>query len=151
MADNSVHEFTIFYYSFIPPDKISFIKYFLPNKNIMITGKDNMTEHAVKSPHSMVSLKLLLNCDKATGNVVISVEFVTINGHIKLFHVVINVNNPKVTTAGIDNGSAILKNISQKLHPSIRAASSISQDKFLNHWRIKNTPKPPNIPGSIRA
>ena len=116
----------------------------------MITGKDNMTEHAVKSPHNMVSLKLLLNCDKATGKVVISVEFVTINGHIKLFHVVINVNNPKVTTAGIDNGSAILKKISQKLHPSIRAASSISQDKFLNHWRIKNTPKPPKIPGSIR-
>ena len=130
---------------------MSFIKYFLPAKNIKITGIDKITEQAVKSPHIIISLKLPLNCDIATGNVVMDSEFVTINGHIKLFHVVMNVKSANVTTAGVESGNAILKKISKKLHPSILAASSISEDMFLNHWRIRNTPKPPKIPGKINA
>ena len=77
----------------------------------MITGKDNMTEHAVKSPHSMVSLKLLLNCDNATGKVVISVEFVTINGHIKLFQLDTKVKIASVEITGIASGKITLQNI----------------------------------------
>ena len=116
-----------------------------------ITGKDKITEQAVKSPHIIVSRKELLNCDSATGSVVISGEFVTIKGHIKLFQVVINVNNPRVITAGRDRGNAILKNVSKKLQPSIFAASSISEETPLNHCLIRNIPNPPNIPGKINA
>lgn len=138
-------------YSFRPPDSISLMKYFFPNKNINITGADSTIEPAHKSPHRTISLKLLLNWDSAMGSVVISGEFVTINGHIKLFQVVIKVNNPNVTTALTDIGSAILKNTSQMLHPSILAASSISTDIPENHCLIRKTPNPPNIPGIISA
>ena len=118
---------------------------------MIITGKDKITEQAVKSPHIIVSLKELLNCESATGSVVMSTEFVTIKGHIKLFQAVINVNSPRVITAGSDKGNAILKNVSKKLHPSILAASSISEETPLNHCLIRNIPNPPNIPGNINA
>lgn len=138
-------------YSFMLPDSMSFMKYFFPSRNIIITGTDKITEQAVKSPHMTVSRKLPLNCASATGSVVILGEFVTIKGHIKLFQVVTKVNKARVTRAGIESGKAILKNISKKLHPSILAASSTSDDKPLYHCLIKNTPNPPNIPGIIKA
>ena len=56
-----------------------------------ITGIVHTTEQASKSPQRVISLKLPLNAAKATGNVLIESVFVTINGHIKLFHVVTNV------------------------------------------------------------
>ena len=87
---------------------MSLIKYFLPAKNIKITGSESITEQAIKSPQAMISLKLPLNCDIATGSVVISVELVTIKGHIKLFQVVINVNIDSVAIAGMARGIAIL-------------------------------------------
>ena len=111
---------------------MSLIKYFLPSRKTAVTGRDKTIEQAVKSPHKTVSRKLLLNADNATGRVVISGEFVTIKGHIKLFHVVINVNRARVTRALSDNGKAILKNVCNMLHPSIFAASSISDDMLLN-------------------
>ena len=61
-----------------------------------------------------------------TGKVLMLSEFVTINGHIKLFHVVTKVNNASVATVGRASGSAILKNVCKILHPSILADSSKS-------------------------
>ena len=98
-------------YSFTEPDSKSDKKYFLPNKNITTTGIVQITEHASKSPHKVISLKLPLNIAKPTGNVRILSVLVIIKGHIKLFQVVTKVNMDKVTTAGNARGSATLKNI----------------------------------------
>lgn len=68
-----------------------------------------ITEHANKSPHKVISLKLPLKIAKPTGNVLIDSLFVTINGHIKLFQLVTNVNIESVATTGIARGKAILK------------------------------------------
>lgn len=54
-----------------------------------------------------------------TGSVRILSLFVTIKGHIKLFQVVTNVNIASVATVGNANGRAILKNVWNKLQPSI--------------------------------
>ena len=93
---------------------MSLIKYFLPSRKTAVTGRDKTIEQAVKSPHKTVSRKLLLNADNATGRVVISGEFVTIKGHIKLFHVVINVNRARVTRALSDNGSVWIESEENK-------------------------------------
>ena len=69
------------------------------------------TEHAKSSPHKVTSLKLPLKTASSTGKVLIPSEFVTINGHIKLFHDVTNVNIASVATAGKAKGNAILKNV----------------------------------------
>lgn len=87
---------------------MSFIKYFLPSKNTAITGIVQITEHARSSPQSVISLKLPLKMANPTGNVLIPSEFVTINGHIKLFQLVTNVNIASVATVGSASGSAIL-------------------------------------------
>ena len=78
-------------------------------------------------------------------------EFVTINGHIKLFQVVTNVKIARVATVGRANGNAILKNVWNKLQPSIFADSSKSFGNPKKYWRIKNIPNPPNSAGKIRA
>ena len=90
---------------------MSLIKYFLPAKNTPITGMVQITEQARSSPQSVISLKLPLNIASPTGSVRILSEFVTISGHIKLFHVVTNVKIARVATVGSARGSAILKNV----------------------------------------
>ena len=87
---------------------MSFIKYFLPSKNTPITGIVQITEQASNSPHKVTSLKLPLNIASPTGNVRIPSEFVTINGHIKLFQLVTNVKIANVATVGAASGNAIL-------------------------------------------
>jgi len=130
---------------------MSLIKYFLPSKNTPTTGNVQITEHAKSSPQSVISLKLPLNIARPTGNVLIPSEFVTINGHMKLFQVDTNVNIAKVATTGIAKGKAILKKVSNWLHPSIRADSSKSLGNPKKYCLIINTPKPPNKPGKIKA
>ena len=76
-----------------------------------ITGIVHTTEQASNSPQRVISLKLPLNAAKATGNVLIESVFVTIKGHIKLFHVVTNVKIARVTHAGRASGRSTLKNI----------------------------------------
>lgn len=87
------------------------MKYLLPSKNTIITGIVQITEHAKSSPHKVISLKLPLKIASPTGSVRMPSEFVTINGHIKLFHVVTKVNSASVATVGNARGNAILKNI----------------------------------------
>jgi hypothetical protein len=127
------------------------MKYFLPKKNTPTTGIVQITEHASKSPHKISSLKLPLNIAKPTGKVLIDSVFVTINGHIKLFQVVTNVNIESVAIAGIDNGKAILKKVVKILHPSILADSSKSLGNPKKYCLIINIQKPPNNPGKINA
>ena len=99
------------YYSFTAPDNKSDKKYFLPKKNIAITGIVQITEQANKSPHIVISLKLPLKIASPTGKVRMLSEFVMINGHIKLFQVVTKVKMVKVTTAGSARGKPILKKV----------------------------------------
>ena len=68
------------------------IKYFFPIKNKIITGIEQTQEQAISSPHSVISLKELLNIVKPKASVLIESVFVTIKGHIKLFQLVIKVN-----------------------------------------------------------
>ena len=98
-------------YSLTPPCIISFIKYFLPIKNTPITGKVQITEHASKSPQSVISLKLPLKIANPTGRVRMLSVFVTINGHIKLFQLDTNVKIAKVEITGIASGKITLQNI----------------------------------------
>ena len=84
-------------------------KILLPAKNTPITGMVQITEQARSSPQSVISLKLPLNIASPTGSVRILSEFVTISGHIKLFHVVTKVNIASVATVGRASGRAILK------------------------------------------
>ena len=90
---------------------MSLIKYFLPSKNTAATGIVQITAQASKSPQRVISLKLPLNIAKPTGRVRIDSVFVTISGHIKLFHVVTKVKIVNVAIAGAASGSAILKRI----------------------------------------
>ena len=90
---------------------MSDIKYFLPNKNTPITGIVHITEQAKSSPQRVISLKLPLNIASPTGRVLILSVFVTINGHIKLFQVLTNVNMASVAIVGSAKGIAILKNV----------------------------------------
>ena len=105
------------FYSFTPPCKISFMKYFLPSKNTAITGIVQITEQASRSPHSVISLKLPLKIASPTGRVRILSVFVTIKGHIKLFQVDTKVNIARVAIAGRASGIAILKNVVKILQP----------------------------------
>ena len=89
-----------------------------------------MQEQAMSSPQRVISLKEPLKIVSPTASVRIESVFVTINGHIKLFQVVIKVNIAKVATAGIAQGKAILKNVCKGLHPSSFDASSSSCEKF---------------------
>ena len=70
-----------------------------------------ITEQAINSPHSIVSLKLPLKAARATGRVVIDSELVTINGHINEFQQVINVKIASVAIAGSAVGNATFKYI----------------------------------------
>ena len=87
---------------------MSDIKYFLPAKNTAVTGIEQITEQASNSPHKVVSLKLPLKIASPTGKVLILSVFVTIKGHIKLFHVETNVNIASVAIVGNARGTAIL-------------------------------------------
>ena len=71
----------------------------------------HITEYAINCPHWVISLKLPLKFASPIGSVLIESELVMINGHMKLFQVVIKVKIESVTRAGIARGSAILKNI----------------------------------------
>ena len=143
--------FIAFLYSLTPPCNISFIKYFLPKRNTPIIGIVQITEHASKSPHNVTSLKLPLKIANPTGKVLIDSVFVTINGHIKLFQLVTNVNIARVETTGIASGSAILKNVEKILQPSILADSSKSLGNPKKYCLIINIPNPPNNAGKIKA
>ena len=143
--------FRFFYYSLTPPCNISFIKYFLPNKNTPTTGIVQITEHANNSPQRVISLKLPLKIANPTGSVLIPSELVTIKGHIKLFQLETNVKIERVATTGNANGRAILKKVSNGLQPSIFADSSKSFGKPKKYCLIINTPNPPNNPGKIKA
>ena len=127
------------------------MKYFLPAKNTAATGIVQITEHASKSPHRVISLKLPLNMASPTGSVLIDSVFVTIKGHIKLFQVVTKVNMASVAITGVASGRIILKNVENVLHPSILADSSRSLGSPRKYCRIINIPNPPNNPGKIKA
>ena len=73
-----------------------------------MTGIEHMQEQAISSPQRVTSLNELLNIVKPTANVLIFSLFVTIKGHIKLFHVVTNVKILNVAIAGNAQGNAIL-------------------------------------------
>ena len=70
-----------------------------------------MQEHAISSAQRVISLNDDLKTVNPTAKVRIESVLVTINGHIKLFHVVTKVNMLSVTIAGIAQGNAILKNV----------------------------------------
>lgn len=70
-----------------------------------------MHEHAINSPHRVISLKELLNTVSPTAKVRMLSVLVTISGHIKLFHALTKVKIPNVATAGMAQGNAILKNV----------------------------------------
>ena len=110
-----------------------------------------MQEQAISSPQSVTSLNVLLNIVKPTAKVRILSVLVTIRGHIKLFHVVTNVKMPNVAMTGNAHGRATLKKVCQTLHPSNTDASSSSFEKLKKYCLIKNTPNPPNNPGTINA
>ena len=95
-----------------------------------MTGIVQMQEHAMSSPHRVISLKEPLNIVSPTASVLIESVFVTIKGHIKLFHAATNVKTAKVAIAGIAQGSATLKNVCQVLHPSSFEASSNSEERL---------------------
>ena len=141
----------LYLYSFTPPCKISLMKYFLPSRKTPITGNAQMTEHANKSPHNVISLKLPLNIAKPTGKVLILSVLVTINGHIKLFQLDTKVKIDKVTMAGNTRGKATLKNVVNMLQPSIFALSSKSFGNDKKYCRIIKIPNPPKSPGIINA
>ena len=138
-------------YSFTAPSVGLLIRYFLPTKNTMITGIEQIQEQAINSPQSVSSRREPLNILKPTANVLILSVLVTISGHIKLFQLVTNVNTARVAIAGIAHGKATLKNVWAGLQPSSFEASSNSFEKVKKYWRIKNTPNPPKIAGTINA
>ena len=70
-------------YSFIPPERMSFIKYLFPEKNTVNTGIKERTQQARSCPHSIVSRNVPLKAASATGSVLKVSEFVIIKGHIK--------------------------------------------------------------------
>ena len=117
----------------------------------MITGIEQIQAQATNSPQSVISLKEPLKIVSPTASVRIDSVFVTISGHIKLFQVVTKVNIVNVAIAGMAQGRAIRKNVWKALHPSNFEASSSSFEKLKKYCRIKNTPKPPNIPGTMSA
>lgn len=84
------------------------MKYFFPTKNIKMVGIVQMTAQASKSPQLIISLKLPLKMASPRGKVRIESEFVTINGHMKLFQLDINVKIDKVAIVGKESGKAIL-------------------------------------------
>ena len=70
-----------------------------------------MHEQAMSSPQSVISLNEPLKMLSPTANVLILSVFVTIKGHMKLFHVVTNVKIANVAIAGMAQGRAILKKV----------------------------------------
>lgn len=102
------------------------IKNLRPSRKTQIAGRVQTALYAINCAHCVVSLKLPLNSASATGSVFIVSELVTINGHIKLFQVVIKVKIPSVISAGVARGSAILKKICHNEQPSILAEFSSS-------------------------
>ena len=97
-------------YSLTAPS-CALIRYFLPAKNTKITGIEQIQEQASNSPQSVISLNEPLKMVRPTARVRIESVFVTINGHIKLFQVVTNVNIARVAMVGKASGNAILKNV----------------------------------------
>ena len=73
-----------------------------------MTGIEQMQEHAINSPHIVISLKEPLKIVSPPVKVRILSVLVTISGHIKLFQVVTNVKMLKVAIAGMAQGKAIL-------------------------------------------
>ena len=127
------------------------MKYFLPTKKTIIVGMVQITAQASKSPQFVISLKLPLKMASPTGKVRMLSEFVTINGHMKLFQLDINVKIDNVAIVGSAIGKAILQNVSKMLHPSIFDDSSRSFGKLKKNCLNINTPNPPNSPGIISA
>ena len=89
-----------------------------------------MQAQAINSPHIVISLNEPLNIVNPTAKVLMLSVFVTIKGHIKLFHVVTNVNTARVASAGIAQGNATLTNVCHSLQPSRIEASSSSFEKL---------------------
>lgn len=73
-----------------------------------MTGIEQMQEHAINSPHIVISLNEPLKIVSPTVKVRMLSVLVTISGHIKLFQVVTNVKMLKVAIAGMAQGKAIL-------------------------------------------
>ena len=87
------------------------MRYFLPDRNTSMTGTEQIHEHAISSPHIVISRKEPLNMLNPTARVRILSVLVTIRGHIKLFQLVTKVNMDKVAIAGVAIGSATLKKV----------------------------------------
>ena len=139
------------YYPLTAPSIGLFIRYFLPMTKTQITGIEQTQAHAISSPHIVISLNELLNMVNPTAKVRMLSVFVTISGHIKLFHAETNVNILSVAIAGMAQGTPILKKVARGEHPSIIAASSSSAENEEKYCLIIKTPKPPNNPGTISA
>ena len=73
-----------------------------------MVGIVQIRAHANKSPQAVISLKLPLKMASPTGKVLIDSEFVTINGHIKLFQLEMKVKIDNVAIVGRESGMAIL-------------------------------------------
>ena len=71
------------------------------------TGANTITDAAINNDQSVVYKPW--NDANPIGNVFISIELVTINGHIKSFHAPKNTKVPNVASAGFDNGNMILQ------------------------------------------
>src|SRR5215211_5137816 len=71
-------------------------------------------------------------------------------GQMKSFQLVKNDNMANVTSDGRAFGRTMEKKIRQELAPSIRALSSSAIGIVVKNWRMKNTPKAPAAPGTIR-
>ncbi len=104
LLDNHIEQ----HYPFTAPSIGLLIRYFFPAINTAITGTEQIHEHAISSPHIVISLNELLKIVSPTAIVRIDSVFVTISGHIKLFHVVTNVKIPSVAIAGMAQGTATL-------------------------------------------
>ena len=76
-------------------------------------GKADLFRRAIskKDSNKLISLKEDLKIVSPTARVRIESVFVTIRGHIKLFHVVTNVNTDSVARAGAAQGIATLKKV----------------------------------------
>jgi hypothetical protein len=73
----------------------------------MTTGAITINEAAISNVQSVVYKPW--NEAKPTGSVFISIEFVTIRGHMKLFQLPKNVKVANVAKAGFDKGRIIFQ------------------------------------------
>src|SRR5271157_5259599 len=113
------------------------------------TGAKTIIDAAISNVQSVVYNPW--NDASPIGKVLISIEFITISGHIKSFQAPRKTNVESVAIAGFESGNMIFQNICQRLSPSIIAASSSSFGIVKKNCLNMNVPYAVKIPGKISA